>query len=539
MIPSLRQIPEKILGRLREDSFVLKNHLFKKGTLTARICALAASLVSVGSLANAHDGCPIHNATEPLIAFHVDKLIPQRLADWAKPGNIYPVDLSGSSDDNLFGYVSGIIEREVFNGLSPAHRRMLASAAENRRRGMPPVAMCFTPGMEPKAIAAFEEALWGEPGLNFRSQPRWTSAATTQPGPFSQGQPLTLTYSYVPDGTQISGAGGEPPGPSDIFADFNSTFGVGSPGIWQVHFTSVFDRWEQLTGLDFVFEPADDGAALGALFPGSLGVRGDIRISGHSIDGATGPNTLAYNFYPNTGDMVLDTDNMAYFGSSSNGYRPLRNVVGHENGHGIGMDHVCPMNNTKLMEPFLSTSFDGPQHDDVQLGNRHYGDPMERVLPSNNNDVAARAWSLGALGNGTILLQGASIDDNSDTDYYSFSVIAMKRITATVTPVGSTYLEGAQNGNGSCSAGTNFNSLAIQNLGIELIGTDGTTVIRSANAFAAGFAETIFPVNFPGGLAGTYYVRVVPGSTDSVQMYNLSITISDFINVSRDSESFD
>lgn len=513
-----------------------KKHFFKNGMLAARACALAASLVSVGSLVSAHDACPFHEALDPLIAKHVDELIPQRLADWANPAAIYPVDLSGASDNDLFGYVSGIIEREVFNGLSPIHRRMLASTAENRRRGMIPVGLCFTPGMEPKAIAAFEQAIWGGPGLEFRAAARWSSAATTQPGPLTQGQPTTITYSFIPDGTLIPAGSGEPAGPSDMFADFNAAFG--GVAQWQVHYASVFARWEQITGLDFVLEAADDGADLSFFFPGSLGVRGDIRIGGKFIDGAAGANVLAYNYYPNTGDMVMDTDNVAYFTNSSNSYRPFRNVIAHENGHGLGMEHVCPMNNTKLMEPFLSTSFDGPQHDDILLGNRHYGDRFERILPSNNNDVAARAWSLGALGNGTTLLQGASIDDNSDTDYYSFSVAALKRFSATVTPVGATYLEGAQV-SGSCTAGTNFNSLNIQNLGLEFVGTNGTTVISSANFTAAGSPETIAPVNFPGGLAGTYYVRVVPGSTDNVQMYELSVTISDFVNVSRDSESFD
>jgi len=525
----------------KEELFVPQKHFFKIGMLTSRACALVASLVSVGSLVSAHENCRFHEALDPLIAKHVDELIPQRLAEWANPAAMYPVDLSGASDNDLFGYVSGIIEREVFNGLSPIHRRMLASAAENRRRGMPPVALCFTPGMEPKAMAAFEEALWGGPGLDFRAGnlPRWSSAATTQPGPLTQGQPTTLTYSYIPDGTHIPSGSGEPAGPSDMFADFNSTFG--SPAQWQVHYTSVFNRWEQITGLDFVLEAADDGAQLSFLNPGVLGVRGDIRIGGKSIDGAAGANTLAYNYYPNTGDMVMDTDNMAYFNSAANSYRALRNVIAHENGHGLGMAHVCPMNQTKLMEPFLSTLFDGPQHDDILSGNRQYGDPFERILPSNNNDVAARAWSLGALGNGSTLLQGASIDDNSDTDYYSFSVVALKRFSATVTPVGATYLEGPQNPapDGSCTTGTNFNSLNIQNLGLEFIGTNGTTVISSANFTAAGSPETIAPINFPGGLAGTYYVRVVPGSTDNVQMYELSVTISDFVNVSRDSESFD
>ena len=77
-------------------------------------------------------------------------------------------------------------------------------------------------------------------------------------------------------------------------------------------------------------------------------MRGDIRISGHYIDGNS--NTLAYNYYPDTGDMVIDTgDN--YFNSTFSDSIRLFNVLQHEHGHGLALPHVCPMNETKLMEP--------------------------------------------------------------------------------------------------------------------------------------------------------------------------------------------
>ena len=39
----------------------------------------------------------------------------------------------------------------------------------------------------------------------------------------------------------------------------------------------------------------------------------------------------------------------------------------------------------QLMEPELNKSIDGPQHDDIRAGQRHYGDPFE---PDNDSLVS-------------------------------------------------------------------------------------------------------------------------------------------------------
>src|SRR5262249_5618035 len=138
------------------------------------------------------------------------------------------------------------------------------------------------------------------------------------------------------------------------------------------------------------------------------------RISGHSIDGNAG--ILAYNYFPDNGDMVIDAGDSFFTDTSGNSLR-LRNTMAHEHGHGQGYEHVCPVDQTKLMEPFLSTAFDGPQHDDTLAGNRGYGDDLE------DNDSAGTATSLGSLGNGTTTVSGVSADDGgSEADFYRFSV---------------------------------------------------------------------------------------------------------------------
>ena len=58
----------------------------------------------------------------------------------------------------------------------------------------------------------------------------------------------------------------------------------------------------------------------------------------------------------------------------------------HEHGHGLGMEHVCPLLGARLMEPFINLSFDGPQHDEIRGGQRRYGDIFE---PNNSAGAAA------------------------------------------------------------------------------------------------------------------------------------------------------
>ena len=94
-----------------------------------------------------------------------------------------------------------------------------------------------------------------------------------------------------------------------------------------------------------------------------------------------------------------------------------------------------------------------------------------------------------------------------------------------MTPVGSNYLAGPQNNDGSCGIVTDFDALAINDIGVQLISTDQTTVLATANAFGAGVAENIPATNLPG--AGAYFVRAFGGAVNNVQGYRLQVTISD------------
>jgi len=382
-------------------------------------------------------------------------------------------------------------------------------------------AFCFAPGTPPGVVErAYERAaqsyelhsLAPEMSLKFQIVNRWSITATDDGG-LSQGDPMTLTWSVVADGTSIPAAPGigDVTAPSNLRAFLNGIYG--DEATWLAIFQQVFDRWSELTGITYVYEPSDDGAALSGL-SGLIGVRGDVRIGGHPIDGNFG--ILAYNYYPNDGDMVIDTPDSFYNDISSNSLK-LRNTLAHEHGHGLGLDHSCPMNQTKLMEPILTTLFNGPQHDDILATNRSYGDRFE------HDDTWGTAAPLGAFGSTTEI--NLSVDSNTDIDVYSFIADVGAAVDVTLSPFGETYLSGPQNGDGSCSSGSNYDSLNIQDLEVRVLDVDGTTELAAADLNGVGQSEVLDDVALSSG-AGTYFVEITGDATDVAQLYQLSITVS-------------
>jgi hypothetical protein len=395
-------------------------------------------------------------------------------------------------------------------------------------------ATCFAPDTDPAVVEAFyrnrsfiENSLGiPDPNSRYNLASRWGTTATDGMG-LGQGDITTLTWSYVADGTAIGNGGCQLPDAGTFSSDFITFFNgiYGPPTIpgdfttapWHTVFLNMFNSWSAVSGLIFVYEPNDDGATVVTGGSGIVGVRGDMRISGHLIDGNSG--VLACNYYPQNGDMIIDTgDN--WFGMNSG--TGTSNVLAHEVGHGVGLQHVCPINTTKLMEPFVTAAFLGPQEDDILATNRHYGDP-EGV-----NDTSGTATFLGANALPTSYSRSQrSIDDNVDIDYFSFTVSGSTELTGTLTPTGTTYLDGTQTGGGpgGCTPGAPFNALTVSDLMLEIVGTDGVTVIATAAANGPGVAETVASVSLP--LVGTYYVRVSQqgGAINSAQMYDLNFNL--------------
>ncbi len=368
--------------------------------------------------------------------------------------------------------------------------------------------------------------------LLFAIGTRWSTTATNGPG-LTQGDPATITWSIIPDGTPIGalgGVSGESTDPSNLVSYLNGIYGEVTADsnytdeIWFGHMKSAFDRWSALSGVTYVYSAADDGAS----FTGSagvLGVRGDVRIGGHRIDGNSG--VLAYNFYPNNGDMVIDTTDTGY-PSTGNGIR-LRNVIAHETGHGLGLRHVKSTTSAFLLEASLSTSFDGPQLDDILGVQRNYGDFYEK---NGGNDTAARATSLGTLDGGETISIGTagsttvvsplmtdfvSIDDELDSDFFSFTVDAAATISLSLTPKGPTYMVGPVGATES-----SYNAASQSNLSLRLFDKNGSTLLATADNSGIGSGEAINSLSLPA--AGTYYVKINGSTTDVIQLYQLDIS---------------
>jgi hypothetical protein len=402
--------------------------------------------------------------------------------------------------------------------------------------GRPILSVCFAPGTDPQYVEDFmrrmmmqELGAWPRPpGQDYWLDSSWSATPAT---------PRRLSWSFVPDGTTIPSYGLGAQAASSIFATLNSQFAAhGGQATWIRHFTNVFARWGELSGLTFrrvmhQGQQWDDGASFDAASGGAA--RGDLRIAMRPIDGVW--NILAFNFFPGAGaggNMVIDSAEI-WGGQTANSHRFFRNVVSHEVGHGIGFLHVCPANQTKLMEPFLSTAFDGPQHDDNRGVVENYGDPYE------TNDTAATASPLGTVIQGAPLagaddaplplvgpavahLSTMAIETNGEVDWYRFSTNGAATVTILLIPVGHVYDDQPQGA--TCPSGNTINSAAIANLDMELYSGGGATLLATASSQPAGSTEQIVQAV---GAAGEYHIRVFE-STSALrsQLYRLEISVA-------------
>ena len=361
-------------------------------------------------------------------------------------------------------------------------------------------------------------SIGGQGGGDYQLDQRWFETATNG-FVASDGDPITLTWGLVADGFIIPGDG-EGSAPSILQSRLTTIYGSMTSA--KAIFQQVFDRWAAVTGITYVYTGLSDDGAPFVSSPGVLGVRPDVRIGGHHIDGAS--NTLAYNYFPGFGEMVIDTDDLTtggYMSNTSLSSRRLRNVVSHEHGHGLGIDHVLPVNQSKLMEPFVTTALDGPQYDDILAAQTFYGDPLEK---NGRNETAATATNKGALANGTTqLATGVSISP-LDEDYFKITLAGDRTVSLTASPAGTIYDQGSQFG----APPSPFNSAAQSDLTLSLYSGNGSTLLRTVDLTNVGAAESINSLNLS---AGTYFIRVAVDGSGATQMYSLSATASTLVTV--------
>ena len=364
---------------------------------------------------------------------------------------------------------------------------------------------------------------------------RWnvpTAIAPTQG--LAQGDPLQLTWGFFQDGANVPGFGLGAAAPNNILSFLDGIYPGGSAEYLPL-FESTFDRWSSISGLSYQFEANDDGAAF-ATTPGILGTRADVRIGGRTIDGPGG--TLAFNFFPNSGDMVIDTGD-PFFNDTGGNSLGLRNVLAHEHGHGIGMPHVDVGTPPTLLEPFVNLSFDGPQFHDILLAQRGYGDALERSNNGLGNDTTGLATVFGMIDDSMVVIgedarrmadlsdfevaptqnDFISIDDETDTDVYSFSLGALSDVEIDLEALGVAYQTGPSGGGTSL-----FDTTSRSDLALEVLDANGA-VLFSSDITGLGGTESL-DLRLVGG---SYFVRVTgadngDGNQIDTQFYSLGLS---------------
>lgn len=351
----------------------------------------------------------------------------------------------------------------------------------------------------------------------------WTGDVSI--GTAGRAQRANLTYSFPADGTTWGLSSVSSTGPNVLNASLVSTFGDLDEG--REFIRQALASWRRFSGLTYA-EVADNNEAMNQTTTRSAS-RGDIRIGGRGFGTSS---FLAYNAFPSAGglagvgggDMCINTSFFVSgaFNSSANSYRYFRNTVAHEHGHGTGNIHTVPCNDTKLMEPFITTAFDAVQVDEIRGAARNYGDKYA------GNHTQATAVKYKTLNNKSIRERWLSTNGSAgfggtSEDWFQFKLTANRAVTITATPTGGSYTNGQQSSNCSGSTST-INANAAGDLVVEL--RNASSVLQTSVGGGAGVTETLNAGTLP---AGTYYVRVRdqgPNSNQTVQLYSMDIQVA-------------
>lgn len=379
---------------------------------------------------------------------------------------------------------------------------------------------------------ALPPTLLSAPGERYILDPLcWTGDG--QIGSSGLASPARLTYSFAKDGTLWGIAAISGVGPSDLSSRLIAVFGSGNLELGREYFRAALASWRRFAGVSYS-EVGDDNSPMDQS-SAHVTTRGDIRIGGRAVGIE---NFLAYNAFPSTdagaviggGDMFINTSFFlaAYFNDPAGNFRFFRNTIAHEHGHGLGMVHTTPCNNTKLMEPYIATGVDMVQVDELRGAGRSYGDRLSgNHSPSSAHDFGdVSAPSPRSVREAYLSVNGSVGANGTGQDWFRFSLSSARSVTVSVTPTGGVYLQGEQLVQCDAINTGVVNAVEAGNLALELRNSDGTTVLFESSTGAPGMPETVTATLG----AGSYLVRVAdtgPNSPGSqlVQLYHLGIRV--------------
>ncbi|MCC7011754.1 MAG: hypothetical protein IT454_04250 [Planctomycetes bacterium] len=395
---------------------------------------------------------------------------------------------------------------------------VLCSAASAAQFGQ--VELGVLPDADPNLIAQIRQQL--PPGMEFTPGTPWQGGAS--------GTPRVVTWSFMPDGVTVPSLNGVHPAQNSmLFAQFDAVFASqGGRAHWIQRVQDAFDRWEQLSGVDFqrISMPGvdwDAGAPWGIAGDGTT--LGDIRIASISLPALIN----SYAYAPQDGEIVLASNYDFTDPTSAN--LSLRNTAAMMVGFALGLDHVCTPLSTQLMEGFITTAIDGPQQDDVRAVQFLYGDDYE----ANPNAANASPLAIGfavdhefgippptVAGVATPSVSTLSIRGVLEQDWFHVQMPLAAHLDVRVEPYGADYVEAPVQGSGGCNPANQFTVAATQILDLELaVLDDAGLVIASANSAPLGAPEVLIDVPLTAG--ADYFVRVTGAGISNVQTYRLFV----------------
>ncbi|CAN5814398.1 hypothetical protein BH11PLA1_BH11PLA1_17080 [soil metagenome] len=354
--------------------------------------------------------------------------------------------------------------------------------------------------------------------------------STTAVGSSTRAARTDLRYSFPADGVTW-GTAGSGSGPNNLNVTLTNLYGVNNLDQGREYIRQAFASWRRHGGITYT-EVSDNNASFTTTTTKSTSF-GEIRVGGVPLGGPGVTSVLAYDLFPDGGgDMTINTSYFLTLGSafanSNNNYRYFRNVVAHEHGHGLGYQHVIPCSASKLMEPQISTSFDMLSVDEKRAAGRNYGDRFS------GNSTAALARDFGNLTAPTLRsviyrdlsTNGSTGINNTNQDWFKFTLGTDEPVVVTVTPTGGSYLNDTQtSGCNNPASPTTVNATSAGNLTVRIWNFNGTVLMGESAVGAAGVAE-VLPADLT---SGTYCIQVIdvgPSSNQLVQLYDLTLRVA-------------